>query len=192
MEAVQLIRKSSLSAGAGLLALGCVLGIAGGGVWAWLRPAYVGEVDGAGLRVDQAASPLNVEFVGFGTFALVTAVLGLAVAVPALGAARRGKARGGVGWLLWTGAVSAVAALTVYVFGDWFVGLWHPVPDVEALSEGDSIAMVPPVAPGAAWAAGPFTAVLVYWTANLLAYSQGGEPKVSPANQPQTGQTPVG
>ena len=36
METVQLKRRSALGAGAGLLALGCVLGILGGGVWACL------------------------------------------------------------------------------------------------------------------------------------------------------------
>lgn len=189
---MQLVTRPSLSAGAGLLALGCVLGIVGGGAWATLRPAYVGEVEGDGLRVDQAASPVNVEFAGFGTFALISALIGLALAVAALGAARRGKVGGGAGWLLWAGAVSAVAALSVYVFGDWFVGLLHPVPEADALSDGASVSMVPPVNPGAAWAVGPFSAVFVYWSADLVAYSHDRELKTSPANQLRTGQTPVG
>lgn len=171
MEDLQLSRKSTLSPGAGLLALGCVLGIVGGGAWAWLRPAYVGEVDGATVRVDQGASPLNVEFAGFGSFALLTALAGVILASVAWGAARRGKVRGAVWWLLWTGLVAAIAALALYVFGDWFVSLLHPVPELEALSDGESLTMVPPVQPGVAWVSAPFTAVLVYWAANFLAYT---------------------
>ena len=169
---MQLVRRTALGAGAGLLALGCVLGILGGGVWAVLRPAYVGEVEGDGVRVDQALSPVNVEFAGYGAFALLTTLAGVLVAAVAAGAARRGKVAGGVGWLLWAGAVSAVAAVALYVFGDWFVGVLHPVPDPETLADGDPLTMVPPVRPGAAWAAGPFAAVLLYWAVNLVAYSR--------------------
>ena len=94
------------------------------------------------------------------------------VAVVALVAAKRGKVRGSVAWLIWAGIVSAVAAVALYIFGGWFVGLVHPLPSPDALSDGDTLTMVPPVRPGAAWAAGPFAAVLVYWTANLLAYAK--------------------
>ena len=171
---MQLIRRSALSAGAGLLALGCVLGILGGGVWALVRPAYVGEFEDGGVRVDQAHSPVNAEFAGFGSFALLTTLAGVVVAAAALVAAKRGKVRGSVAWLLWAGIVSAVAAVALFVFGDWFVGLAHPIPSPEELTDGDTLTMVPPVRPGAAWAAGPFAAVLVYWTVNLLAYSRQG------------------
>ena len=169
---MQLIRKSALSARAGLLALGCGLGILGGGVWALVRPAYVGVVEGGGLRVDQAQSPVNAEFAGFGSFALLTTLAGVVVAAGALIDAKRGKVRGSVAWLLWAGVVSAIAAVALYIFGGWFVGLVHPLPSPDALSGGDTLTMVPPVRPGAAWAAGPFAAVLVYWTANLLAYTK--------------------
>lgn len=169
---MQLNRRSALSAGAGLLALGCVLGILGGGAWALVRPAYIGVVEGGGLRVDQAESPANAEFAGFGSFALLTTLAGVAVAAVALFAAQRGKVRGSVSWLIWAGIVSAVAAVALYIFGGWFVGLMHPLPSPEALSDGDTLTMVPPVRPGVAWAAGPFAAVLVYWTANLLAYTR--------------------
>ena len=141
-------------------------------MWALVRPAYVGVVEGGGLRVDQAQSPVNAEFAGFGTFALLTTLAGVVVAAVALVAAKRGRVRGSVAWLLWAGVVSAVAAVALYIFGGWFVGLVHPLPLPDALSDGDTLTMMPPVHPGAAWAAGPFAAVLVYWTANLLAYTK--------------------
>ena len=174
METVQLKRRSALGAGAGLLALGCVLGILGGAVWALVRPAYVGQVEDSAVQVDQALSPANVEFAGYGSFALLTALAGGIVAAVAVRATREGKTAGGVAWLLWAGVVSAVAAFALYVFGNWFVALAHPLPDPEALSNGDSVTLVPPVRPGAAWAAGPFAAVLVCWITNLLAYSREG------------------
>ncbi|OFT57085.1 hypothetical protein HMPREF3151_08970 [Corynebacterium sp. HMSC05H05] len=145
------------------------MGILGGGVWALVRPAYIGVVEGGGLRVDQAESPVNAEFAGFGSFALLTVLAGVVVAVVALISANRGRVRGSVAWLLWAGTVSAVAAVALYIFGGWFVGVVHPLPSPDELADGDTLTMVPPVRPGAAWAAGPFAAVLVYWTANLLA-----------------------
>lgn len=174
METVQLKRRSALGAGAGLLALGCVLGILGGAVWALVRPAYVGQVAGSGVQVDQALSPANVEFAGYGSFALLTVLTGVVVAAAAVRATRSGKTAGGIAWLLWAGVVSAIAAFALYVFGDWFVSCAHPLPEPEALSNGDSVTLIPPVRPGAAWAAGPFAAVLVCWSANLLAYSREG------------------
>lgn len=174
METVQLKRRSALGAGAGLLALGCVLGILGGAVWALVRPAYVGQVEGSGVQVDQVLSPANVEFAGYGSFALLAALAGVIVAAVAVRATRTGKTAGGVAWLLWAGVISAIAAFALYVFGNWFVAIAHPLPDPEALSNGDRVTLIPPVRPGAAWAAGPFATVLVCWSANLLAYSREG------------------
>lgn len=168
---MQLKKTSALSAGAGLLALGCVLGIAGGGAWALLRPGYVGEIAEGGVKLDQSLSPANVEFTGYGTFALLSTLAGVVVAAVALNSARRGRVRGSVAWLLWAGVVSAVSALALYIFGDWFVAVLHPLPDLDTIAKGDAVTIVPPVRPGAAWASAPFAAVLVYWVVNLLAYT---------------------
>ena len=53
-------------------------------MWALVRPAYIGVVEGGGLRVDQAESPVNAEFAGFGSFALLTTLAGVVVAAVAL------------------------------------------------------------------------------------------------------------
>lgn len=158
--------------GAGLLALALLLGIGAGFAWGALRPAYVGEVSDGGAVIDQAASPANVQFTGFAWFVILAALLGLVVGVVAWRAVGRKRSRGGVWWMVWAMVVAALGAIAVYLFGNWFALRLTPVPDHDALSDGAQFSLVPPIAPGAAWAAAPLVAGLVYWFANLAAYTR--------------------
>lgn len=161
-----------IGSGAGLLALALLLGIGGGFAWGALRPAYVGEVSDGGAVIDQAASPANVQFTGFAWFVILTALLGLIIGVAAWRVAGRGRSRGGVGWMVWAMVSAALGAVAVHLFGDWFALRLAPVPDHDALVQGSEFSLVPPIEPGAAWAAASLVAGLVYWVANLVAYTR--------------------
>ncbi|MBC3177980.1 hypothetical protein [Corynebacterium lujinxingii] len=161
-----------IGSGAGLLALALLLGIGAGFAWGALRPAYVGEVSDGGAVIDQAASPANVQFTGFAWFVILAALLGLVVGIVAWRAVGRKRFRGGVWWMVWAMVVAALGSIAVYLFGNWFALRLTPVPDHDALSDGAQFSLVPPIAPGAAWAVAPLVAGLVYWFANLAAYTR--------------------
>lgn len=161
-----------IGSGAGLLALALLLGIGAGFAWGALRPAYVGEVSDGGAVIDQAESPANVQFTGFAWFVILAALLGLVIGVVAWRTVGRKRSRGGVWWMVWAIVVAALGAIAVYLFGNWFALRLTPVPDHDALSDGTQFSLVPPIAPGAAWAVAPLVAGLVYWLANLAAYTR--------------------
>ncbi|MCT2337893.1 hypothetical protein [Corynebacterium sp. p3-SID1056] len=160
-----------LGAGAGLVACALGLGIIGGLGWGWLRPAYVGTVAHGGVAVDQVSSPVNVEFAALGWFSLLTAVIGTVLAAIAVWQAARGRARGGVGAILWLMLCGLAAAFAVYTTGTLLVSVGQQ--GLTELPDGEPLHVVPPVAPaglGVAWCVGPFTAALSYWLANLSAF----------------------
>lgn len=161
-----------IGSGAGLLALALLLGIGGGFAWGGLRPAYVGEIVDGGAVVDQAASPVNVQFTGFAWFVLLATVLGVVLGVVGWRSVRAGRVHGSVGWMLWVMAVSVLGVATLHLFGDWFALTLHPTPSHDELEKGAKFTLVPPVAPGAAWAIAPLAAGLIFWIANLRAYAR--------------------
>lgn len=169
--------RSTLGAGAGLLAFALLAGIVGGVAWGALRPAYVVKTLDNGVAVDQIVSPPNVEFAALGWFAVLTTVVCALIGLTAWRQTTSGASRGSAGWLWWVVACAACATGTLYVFGDWTALLLHDMPPHSDGNGGgfepdQTFSLVPPVRPGAAWAAGPFAAALVYWVANFVSYTQ--------------------
>lgn len=159
---------AQVGAGAGLLALALGLGIALGALWGWIRPAYVAEVTGDGIAIDQVASPANVEFAAFGWFALITGVAGALIGLTAWRQTRRGAVIGGAGWMWWVIACAIACAFAVFMFGDWVA--FRGLPNQSELEPGTTLHVVPPVNPRIGWVSAPFTAGFVFWVANLSDY----------------------
>ena len=156
-----------IGADAGLVVCALLLGIGGGLVWGWLRPAYVGTADDGRLAIDQVASPENVEFAATGWFSLITLAIGVVLAVVALRQFATRRTRGGLGSLCWLIACAVSAVLTVAVTGDVLAAALHPL-DHANLADGQQIEMVPPAKLGAAWLVGPFVSSLIYWAFNAM------------------------
>lgn len=147
---------------AGLLALAIIVGLLAGAVWGVFRPAYVGEVRDGLFVVDELGSPASVEFASLATFVLITAFLGMILAV----VAHRTIARaGGVGLLLWVAAVALACAFSFFTAGNVVAGLFSSVPDPAAAQEAAGAKVVPPMSPGIGWVVAPFVAAVTYWTA---------------------------
>lgn len=173
-----------MGAAAGILAFSLLVGIAGGVVWGFVRPAYVAAFgEGGGVQVDQAASPKNVEFAAFGWFALISLIAGLGIAW----LARQATSRGGSAWVWWVAACAFACAATVYVFGDWIVSTRIHIPDHDAVRAGEPFRVVPPIQPGVGWLVGPFTAAFAYWIATMGDYLTPDSAIAQQSAQPQSG-----
>ena len=155
----------AIGAGAGLLAAALLLGIAGGAVWGFARPAFVIEVvDGVAI-VDQDASSPNAAFAGVGWFCLAAAVIGAVLAAVAWAQARRGKARGGPLYLLWLAVCGVAATFAALATGDVAAGLLH---------RSDPSRVAPPVTEPVVWLVAPFIAAFTFWIRSVMAYAAEG------------------
>ncbi len=154
-----------MTVGAGLLVFALVVGAVVGALWGVLRPAYEVVVRDGGALVDQALSPANVEFSSFGWFVILSAVLGLVVALVAY--ARLGGAVS-LAMMAWVVVAAAAGAFAVHTFGSWSAGLFSGMPSHDALVDGARFQLVPPLHPGVAWLCAPFVAALVYWLLALV------------------------
>ncbi|WIM66937.1 hypothetical protein QP027_07290 [Corynebacterium breve] len=154
-----------VGSGAGVLMWGLLLGVVVGAIWGALRPTYIGNMKDGMLLVDEAASPVNVEFSSFISFAILT---GLAGAIIAIIAFLIVGGISGVGMLLWSGVVAFFAAVSFYVVGEWTANALHPMPE-HSSGNLEGVKLVPALAPGVGWLAGPFMATLAYWTMALVA-----------------------
>lgn len=162
--------------GAGLLAAALLMGLAGGVVWALVRPAYTVRLQDGAAVVDQAASGGNVEFAALGWFAVITAVIGVLLAAIALRQERVGSTRGGLAQLWWLLLAAAAAALTAYACGDIVARMLHPIPGHEehgAAGESGPFTVAPSVAPGVVLLVAPFTASSLYWVSRVMRVGEG-------------------
>ena len=146
-----------------LVFVSLIAGSIGGALWGLTRPGYVGTVRKGGFVVDELASAPNVEFTSFGWFVLLSALLGIVVAVFAFLRERAGFAA-----LVAVVACAGAAAFALLTFGGWSASLLHPGPHDPALVDGQEMTIVPPLAPGVAWLAGPFVAGLMFYLLNLV------------------------
>lgn len=146
-----------------LLLIALVAGSGIGAVWGVTRPGYVGSVRDSAFVVDEVASQTNVEFTSFGGFALITALLGFAIAIVAYA-----RDRAGVADLVWVVACAGAAAFAVYTFGGWSAAWSAPSPHDPAPADGMRLEIVPPLSPGVGWLAGPFVAGLMFYLLNLV------------------------
>lgn len=174
--------STGAGAAAALLMLALGLGSVAGAVWGLTRPGYVGTLSEGSYVVNEVASPPSVEFASLGGFVLVSAVLGLIIAIFAF-------ARGLVGLraLLWVIVCAAAAAFAVHTFGSWSAAFTHPSPHDATLANGDGFSVVPPLNPGMGWLAGPFVAALMFYlltAASELQAAQRDVPAVSPQPAP--------
>ncbi|AKK09177.1 hypothetical protein HCH15_09785 [Corynebacterium testudinoris] len=149
--------------GAGVLAASLLAFSLCGAVWGLLRPAYRGTLTADGnLQLDSA---FNVEFSSFISFVVAT---GLVATVMSLSAFIVVPDSRGPGMLWWVVFVSFVSALAFIAVGEVTSSLRYPMPDVDALSEGDFVTIVPALAPGVGLLAAPFMAALAYWCSALV------------------------
>lgn len=160
---------------AGLLVAGLLLGLLGGVAWGFLRPTYVGHVEKDTVVIDSAASDPSAQFAALGWFTALTACIGAALAGLAWLRSRRGAAGtvGGIGLMLWVTAVALAAAYAVAAAGDAVVQLLYPSSPHDVPPGGASFELAPPISPRIAWLVAPFSAALVYWVLNFLAYAGG-------------------
>ena len=163
-------RVSSVGAGAGLLVVALAVGSLVGAVWGCLRPGYEAVVQGGDIVVDLAASPDNVDFASFGWFAILTGLLGLALAV---GAYARAGGAVSAGMLAWVFVAAGAGAFAVHTFGVWSAGFVSDTPGHGELAEGARFHIVPPLDPGVGWLSGPFVATLTYWMLALVSTVDG-------------------
>lgn len=159
--------------GAGLLAAGLVMALAGGVVWALVRPTYTVRLQDGAAVVDQAASGNNVEFAALGWFAVITAVIGAVLAAIALRQERVGSSRGGLAQLWWLVLAAAASALTAYACGDIVVHMLHPIPGHGATGESEPFSLAPTVAPGVVLLVAPFVASALYWVNRVMRVGEG-------------------
>lgn len=155
--------STTLGQWAQLVFLSLVAGSIGGVLWGLTRPGYVGTVSEGGFVIDELASAPNVEFSSFGWFVLLSAVLGIAVAVFAFL-----RERAGFVALVSVVACAGAAAFALHTFGGWSASMLHPAPHDPATADGQVLTIVPPLAPGVAWLAGPFVAGLMFYLLNLV------------------------
>lgn len=168
MEVLQLAAvriNRTVGSGAGLLALSVLVFSAAGAVWGPLRPARDATVGDGGTVALSGAE--GAEFGAFISFALITGAL--AVGVGLIAYFRASSARG-IGMMAWAVVVALVAAVGFWVTGAVVTDLVRPLPDPGELGElrvGDTIRIVPAVAPGIALLAAPLMAALAYWSAAI-------------------------
>lgn len=153
MEGVQL----KLRWGAGVVALGVLLGCAIGFVWGFLRPGYVAEVVDGGVQINHVLSPDNVEFASFGWFAILSSLLGMVVGLVAYGT---GERQSNLARMAFAVCVALFSSWALYVLGQYSANLANPT---HAASVSDTFTVVPVFQPGIAWCAAPFMAGLTYW-----------------------------
>ena len=153
MEGVQL----KLRWGAGVVALGVILGCVIGVIWGFLRPGYVAEVVDGGVQINHVLSPDSVEFASFGWFVILSTLLGMAVALVAYGT---GERESNLSRMVFAACVALFSSWALYVLGQWSANLANPP---HAAAESDTFTLVPAFQPGIAWCAAPFMASLAYW-----------------------------
>lgn len=161
----------NLGTGAGLLALVILLSVVVGAVWGLLRPAYEGTVtDGGGVNLEMAE---NVEFNSYITFAVLTGVIGVAVSMTAFVGVPETR---GLIMLLWVGVAALVGAVTFLIVGEQASQLVHNPADAHSATEGQTITLVPPLAPGMGFVVAPLMATLSYWVSMVVnSAERGGE-----------------
>lgn len=163
MEGVQL----RVRWGAGILALGVLLGAVTGVVWGLFRPGYAATVVDGSPRVDPIASPDSVEFASFGWFVILSALLGLVIGLAAYSSAERESS---AARMLFVVFVAVFSSWALYVLGGWSARLVHPE---ENAHTGGSFTVVPAFNPGVGWAAAPFMAALSYWVGMVTTAAVG-------------------
>lgn len=148
---------------AGFFALCLTVYAVTGAIWGLFRPGYeaVATEDGA----LELAPAFNVEFTAFIVFVVVTGLLG---AVLSLVMFVRSAHSRGVLMLLWVTLCAALGALVFWAAGEVVIGFLHPIPDLENLTSGTELTLVPGINIGIGFAAAPFMAVLSYWCAILV------------------------
>ncbi|WCZ32813.1 hypothetical protein [Corynebacterium massiliense] len=141
----------------------CVFGVAGA-LWGWLRPVQHAHPDpgsDGGFVVDPAD---HSQFFGYGTFAAATGILGALFAISVFVLRPRLPGLGTLIWLLISVAAGGIAFVVV---GD--------VVAAQSVHVGaEEATLVAPVAPGIAFAAGPFMAALAFWCAVFVAEDYPG------------------
>lgn len=153
MARINLRIPRTIGFGAGLFALSLCIFSAVGAVWGLLRPELTGYASDEGGYVLETVA--NVEFQSYITFALITAVLAMLVALATYIRAPEHRTAATVYWL---GLVALAATAAFYVLGG--VTATHPPEE-----PGEIVHFVPTFNPGVAWAAAPFTAMFTYWCA---------------------------
>lgn len=151
--------------GAGILALGVVLGAVAGSIWGIFRPEYVAVPHGDGLAVDRLASPDNIEFVSWAGFVALSTVVGLVVGL--VGYAYQ-EHRSSAKRMAWVAAVALFSSWTLAVMGEVTAGKYAPG-----------------LQPGIGWLAGPFVAGLSYWVSMAAGFA-AAEPSSPAAQRPAT------
>lgn len=154
----------STGSAAGVLAVSLLLFSLVGAAWGFLRPVYSGTViDGGRMNADPLTA--GAEFVSFASFTVATGLLAVLVAlsVYVLSPATRGP-----GMLWWLMAVAALSAFSFLQAGTVTAGLAHDVGDLSSLAVGDTVSLVPGMAPGIGWLVAPFMAALSYWCSALV------------------------
>lgn len=152
----------AIGAGAGLLAAALLLGIVGGAVWGFARPALVvSMVEGVPI-VDQDASSPNAAFAGVGWFCLVAAVIGAVLAAVAWAQARLGKTLSGPLYLMWLVVCGLAATFAALATGDVAASLLH---------RSDPSRVTPPVTEPVVWLVAPFIAAFAFWMRNVVSYA---------------------
>lgn len=137
------------------------------------RPGYEAVVRQDAVLVDRVLSPASVEFSSVGWFAILTAALGLAVALMAY--ARSGGAVS-LAAMAWVVVAAAAGAFAVHTFGAWTAGLVSDSPGHGELVDGARLRLVPPLQPGVAWLCAPFVSALAYWVLALVTPAPKNEP----------------
>lgn len=151
------------------MAIGLLLGLVGGVCWALIRPTYTVRFEDGKAIVDQASGASGVEFAAFGWLTVISAVVGVALALVALRQAQKGETSGGLAQLLWLIVAAGAAALTVYAMGEVVAHALHPIPSHHDGGEGAPFTVAPSIAPSVAPLVAPFVAALVFWVSASVA-----------------------
>lgn len=158
----------AFGAGAGLLAVGLILGLIGGVAWGFVRPTYtVSFQDGAAV-VDPAASAPSADFAAIGWLAIITAALGVILAAVALLQTRKGEVAGGFSELVWLILVAGATSLTTFAVGEMTVRALYPVPSHSETPTTEPFALAPSVEPHVALLVAPLVAAAMFWMANFF------------------------
>lgn len=171
------------------MAIGLLLGLVGGVCWALIRPTYAVRFEDGKAIVDQASGASGVEFAAFGWLTVISAVVGVVLALVALRQAQKGETSGGLAQLLWLIVVAGAAALTVYAMGEVVAHALHPIPSHDHGGESAPFTVAPSVAPSVAPLVAPFFAALVFWVSATVsdANEQAAEEAAEAAGPDTTG-----
>lgn len=147
-----------------VVAVALVVFIVAGVAWGIWQPVTTGEVTDdltavTGLSGEDAAVP------AFGLYAIVTGVLGAALAGWMFGAARR--LRGPVA-LLGAGVLAFLGSSVFLLFGNYVTGHFRATDLDGTLTAGQHVTLVAQVGLGSASLVAPAAALLVYWACALF------------------------